>query len=263
MFKAAVPVALASSLLALGMIAAPAHAGSDALLYERALMLEADRRCVLFTAPVRASLRVAAAQARGAALRARADVPAIEDRARRRALATRCGSSDLRLAAARVRDAHAAWSRVQRLTFPGDQAEWRVDRTPSQTVRWRLVQTRPAAAFGLAGAAPADARLYAVARFRKKALPALVRLTVGRQVFLAEARAPAPELLRPADAKGLLDAPAWTFRFPAAATAALDEAGPYDPIRLDFVGSDRSGGRTSSVAIERGDFEAARAFSRL
>ena len=255
--RAAFPLALIAALAASPVLAAPGA------LYERVFMLEADRRCVLFTPPVRDALQVAAAQARGAAKRAGQAVDTIENGARERARSTSCASADLRLAAMRVRDAHQGWTKVQRLSFPGQSAAWRADRTRFATLRWRLVQSRPGGDFGLATDSSGLLRPYAVARFRKKDRPALVRLTVGRRVFLAEAGTPAPEGLKPADTKRFRSDPAWAFRFPAAAGAALDAAGPHDPVRVDFVAPGRAQAPVRSIALERGDYAAARAFIRL
>jgi len=259
MFERLLPAASLALLAALTLTPAPAAAAGP--LYERAFMLEADRRCALFTPGVRAALETAAAQARGAARRAGEAPASVEHRARERARATACAAPDLKLAAGRVRAAHAGWAKVQRLTFPGRAAEWRADRTAYPALRWRLVQTRPAAVFGLAGARGGALRPYAVARFRKAERPALVRLTVGRRVFLAESNAPAPEALALDRPEGFRPPPAWAFRFPSAAVAALDAAGPADLIRLDFIGSGRGRAAALTVPIERGDYAAARAFA--
>ena len=240
------------------VVLAGSASATDTALFERTFMLEADRRCVLFTPAVRNSLQAGAAQARGAAKRAGGSPPSVEVRARTRAQATACRSPDLAVAAGRVRSAHEGWVRVQRLEFPGTAAGWRADRTPTASLRWRLVQTRPQATFGLAAGPTGPLHPYAVARFPKQRTPSLARLTIGRRVFLAETNLPAPEGLRPAG-RG---APARAFRFSPAALAALDAAAPDDAVRLDFLARGRSG-RTTTVLIERGDYAAARAFLRL
>jgi hypothetical protein len=158
-------------------------------------MLEADRRCALFTPDVRSALRVGAAQARSAARRGRRAPDAVEQRARTRAAATPCASPDLRLAAQRVRSAHDGWTKVQRFNFAGETSAWRADRTPFPSLRWRLVQAQGDVAFGLAGGGARDLRPYAVARFPKRERPGLVRLTVGPPRVPAETNAPAPEAL--------------------------------------------------------------------
>jgi hypothetical protein len=152
---------------------------------------------------------------------------------------------------------------VQRFNFAGETSAWRADRTPFPSLRWRLVQAQGDVAFGLAGGGARDLRPYAVARFPKRERPGLVRLTVGRRVFLAETNAPAPEALEVALTQGVMAAPAWVFRFPAAATLALDAAGPHDAVRVDFVTPGRSGDRAVALVVERGDYPAARAFIQL
>ena len=234
-------------------IASPALADPSARLYERALMAEADRRCALFNPEVRSALTVGRIQARNATVRARGDAAGVEQRARQRAAATPCASPDLRTAAARVRDGHAGWARLYRMDFPTGASSWRADRTRSEESRWRVVQTTAAASVGLAGAAPADTALYAVARFPKKETPALARLTVGRRTFLASSRTPAPATL-PFAGKGR----AWAFRFPPAASDALAAASVRDTAQLVIVGAGRGG--TRSVPLEIGDYAAARAF---
>lgn len=235
--------------------ATPAQADPTARLYERALMAEADRRCGLFAPEVRAALAVGRIQARNAAVRARGDAVALEQRARQRASVLPCGSADLRLAASRVRSAHAGWARLYWMDFPGSSAGWRADRTRSEVLRWRVVQSTPGAQFGLAGAVPREAALYAITRSPKRQTPALARLTVGRRVFLAAARERAPtELVKPGKGQ------AWAFRFPPAAAEALAGASIRDTAELTFVGAGR--GRARSMPIEIGDYAAAQAFVR-
>lgn len=239
--------------LALALLASPAAADPSARLYERALMAEADRRCGLFTPEIRSALAVGRIQARNAAVRARADAAALEQRARQRAYAVPCASPDIRVAAARVREGHVGWARLYRMDFPAEASSWRADRTPSAETRWRVVQTRPAAQLGLAGAETKAAGLYAVARFPKAQTPALARLTVGRRTFLAASREVAPKLLT-SSGKGR----AWAFRFPPAAAQALAAASIRDTAELRFVAAGRGG--TRSVPIEIGDYAAAQAF---
>jgi hypothetical protein len=257
--RAFVPVAAA---LACGLAPLAAEAGgASALLYERTLMVEADRRCALFTPAVATALAAGAAQSRRTAMRevGSASVAAAEARARTRARDTACAAPGLRLAAERVRSAHAGWTQIPRMDFPGQQASWLADRTLSKLPRWRSVQhltlEGQPAAFGLYAVGKAEPRLVAVARFRRP--PAFARLVVGGRTYLAESRQPAPKSLRPA---GRGDALA--FRFPAAAVAALERLDHHDTARLDFVTTSWSGERTRSARIEVGDFAAARAFQQ-
>src|SRR5690606_11206713 len=121
-------------------------------------MLAADARCDLFRDSAALALTAAAAQARGAALRNGVDAPDLARtaaRARVVARQTPCASPDLAVAAGRVRHAFDGWLRTRRMAFPGDKAEWSVDRTAYSRTAWRLVQHsltgRAPVAFGTAG----------------------------------------------------------------------------------------------------------------
>ncbi|HEX8570479.1 MAG TPA: hypothetical protein VF699_11240 [Caulobacteraceae bacterium] len=249
------PFLLCTALAASAVIAAPA---ASALLYERALMLEANKRCRLFTPAVSGALTTAALQARSAARRA-GDAPtaldAVERRAASKARATPCTSPDLAVAAGRVRSAHEGLSRVARMEFPGGTAGWSADRTRSRNPRWRVVQkTRigdEALSFGLASENAAPPRLFAVSSFERA--PTLVRLSAGGRTFLAEDLRRAPEPLRNGD-------DALAFRFSPAAAEALEKLDPRETVRLEFVTLTRTGERSRSAEIEVGDFAAARAF---
>jgi hypothetical protein len=249
------PTFALAALAATAVLAAPA---ASALLYERALMLEANRRCRLFTPEVRGALETSALQARSAARRA-GDAPtaldAVERRAAAKARATSCANADLAMAAGRVRSAHDAMSRLTRMEFPGGETGWAADRTRGKKPRWRVVQkTRlgeDALAFGLASENAAPARLYAVSTFERA--PTLVRLSTGARTFLAEDLRKAPEALRTSE-------DALAFRFSPAAAEALGQMDPRDRIRLEFVTLTRTGERVRSAEIEVGDFAAARAF---
>src|SRR5690349_18865545 len=91
---------IAAGAMALAMIA-PGVAGAASavdLYYERALMLAANARCGLFTPPISTALAAAAAQARGAALRAGVANDGLAEVARRaaaRAAGAACNSPDL------------------------------------------------------------------------------------------------------------------------------------------------------------------------
>jgi hypothetical protein len=249
------PTLLCAALAATAVLAAPA---ASALLYERALMLEADRRCRLFTPAVSGALSTAALQARTAARRA-GDEPtkldAVERRAASTARATPCSSPDLAVAAGRVRSAHDAMSRVARMEFPGADAGWSADRTRSRSPRWRVVQkTRlgeAPLAFGLASDSAAPPRLVAVSSFERA--PTLVRFSAGSRTFLAEDLRRAPEQLRTGE-------DALAFRFSPAAAEALEQLDPRERVRIEFVTLTRSGEQVRSAEIEVGDFAAARAF---
>ncbi|RAK57926.1 hypothetical protein DJ018_08470 [Phenylobacterium deserti] len=270
-----------------------AHAQALNLLYERTVMIAADQRCGLFTPAVSAALGASAAQARGAALRAgqpRNAVEAAEGRARARARQTACGSPDLAVAAARVRDAFAGYSKISRLTYPGDVAGWSADRNFSRTTRWRLVQDNRFGSdrilFGLAGK-DAPSALVAVGSFPDGAKPygarlmlrdvsrstgpylarwssgATAGLSLERRVpprsmlvgFTAEARSVAGSDLRPKDMKT-----GWAFRFPAAAAGAMGRLDPREAVVVEFL---FPGDVVRRAYVEVGDFAAGSAFLRV
>lgn len=247
------PIALLFATAATAAAAWPAAAAPVGVLYERALIAEADRRCGLFDPTISAALNVGRLQARNAAARAGADPGSVERRARLRAAATPCRSPDLATVAARVRSAHAGWSRLYRMTFPGPRSAWRADRTRSEGPRWRAAQSVGATTVGLAGPNPGAPAFYAVSRMPKRDVPASARLTVGRRTFLASARETAPKTLTtPGQGR------AWAFRFPPGAADALAAASVRDTAELTILQSNST--RTRVVPIEIGDFAAARAF---
>lgn len=277
--------------MGLAMLAAPAAAWAQPtdLFYERTLMTAVGERCRLFTPEVSAGLAAAAAQARGASLRAGYDRRALvvmDREARARAGRLSCRGPEVAEAAGRVRSAFSAFQRVSRLTYPGDAAEWRADRGVGRTARWRLAQQatigRNRMTFGLAGGEAGQA-LLAVADFSDRAPPYTARLvlrdvsrTVGpyldprgskRQLnrklpppgatisFQAEARAEAAEELLP---KG--SPRGWAFRFPSVAAQALAELDPREAVAVEFL---FPGERARVAYVEVGDFAAGRAFLRL
>lgn len=270
-----------------------AHAQALNLLYERTVMLTADQRCGLFTPAVSAALAASAAQARGAALRGgqpQNAVASAEARARSRARQADCGSQDIAVAAARVRDAFAGYAKISRLTYPGDVAGWSADRNFSRTTRWRLVQDSRFGAdrlvFGLAGR-DAPSALIAVGGFKDGAKPygarlmlrdvtrssgpylhrttggATAGLPLDRRVpprtmligYAAEARSPAGSDLLPKDMSS-----GWAFRFPATAAAALGQLDPREAVMVEFL---FSGDVVRRAYVEVGDFAAGSAFLRV
>ncbi|MBX7248649.1 MAG: hypothetical protein K1X35_06290 [Caulobacteraceae bacterium] len=243
-------------------------------------MAAAGQRCNLFTPSVAAALNAGAQQARGAALRSGVpltDVKAVRARALARAAATPCNSADLATAAARVRTAFDAWSRLTKMTFPGERAPWLADRSQYRSVQWRLKQAGRAGSvpttFGIAGNLDRNA-LVAVAGFSGQQ-PYSARL-----VMRDEARAPLPWLGTPATRPlpprsassvilaegkapaeaGLLTAPATAgvaFRFPARAAEALANLDPRERFAVEFL---FPGDRVVTATFEVGDFAAGRAF---
>ena len=270
-----------------------AHAAPVDLFYERTVMTAAQERCSLFAPDVAAALASAAAQARGAALRAGtsdATLRQVERNALAKAGSADCASADISTAALRVKIAFAGFAKMDRLTYPGDVADWRADRGIGRGARWKLAQDvafgRDRMAFGLAGVSNPGA-LVAVARFADGAEPYAARLilrddsrssgpylnrwTTGStadlplikrlppsgalKTFAAAARSPATPDLLPKDA-----GPGWTFRFPDAAAHDLAQLDPREAIAVEFL---FPGDVTRRAYVEVGDFAAGRAFLQL
>lgn len=279
-----------------GLLAAPgvsAAAAAADLFYERTVMTAADARCGLFAPSVGAALAAGRMQAHGAAIRSGADkaqMAQLERRARAKAAATPCKSPDMTLAASRVREAFEGYAQLTRMTYPGEMAEWRADR--SGGVRWRLQQSASFGwnkmVFGLAGREGANA-LMAVANFADGKTPYGARLvlrdtdaTLGpyldargqslsklplarrlppataRNSYTAEARSPAGQDLLPKGFKS-----GWAFRFPAAAAHALAELDPREAVAVEFLFAGPDGEVVRRAYVEVGDFAAGRAFLQV
>jgi hypothetical protein len=281
--------------LALVVCAGAAQAAGPAdLYYERVLMGAADARCHLFTPEIGSALNAAAAQARGASLRAgfnRGQLDQARDRARAKAASLNCRLPDLATAAARVRAGFQAYARLDRLTYPGDIAGWRAFRVqPSQGISWKVVQDvrfgPDALRFGLAGPRGQAGSLMAVARFADGATPyaarlfvrdprrtsgpylssikggASARLPLSARVaprtavrsFIAEARSSADPALAEGDRNRV------AFRFPWSAVAQLADLDPREAVTVEFVFSAAGRDQVRTAYIEIGDFAAALAF---
>lgn len=283
------PASLWLGLVSAAVVAAPnaAHADALSLYVERTVLQAADERCSLLAPEVGAALAAGAAQARGAALRqgtGERALKAIEARARGRAAGLPCWSSELTQSARQIESAYKGFARITRMTYPGDQAAWRADRTLAREARWRLAQDssfgRDRMIFGLAGK-DAPGALLAVAQFTDGAQPYGARLVLrdtrrtlgpylpggaqrlssrlppasGQRAYLAEARSPAGEDLLPKDARA-----GWAFRFPAEAVASLSGLDPREAVAVEFL---FSGDRVRTAYVEVGDFAAGRAFVQM
>ena len=289
---------LASAALAAGLVLAGAsHAatsGSEAY-YERSLMRAADARCHLFTPQVGSALAAAEAQARGAALRGGATntgLRAVAAQADAKQAALPCSSKQLALAAGRVKTAFDGYSRLIRMSFPGDDAGWQADRTlPLHTAIWRLSQPTSAGSarvvFGLAGDYAHPAQLLAVGDFGPGETPYAAQLMVrdvsrAPEPYLqavsvsAWAKLPLTERAPPRSAtlaftaedrdsadRSLLPSGSTSgvaFRFPAAAARALAGLDPREAATLVFLIQGPSGVRAQRAYVEIGDFAAGQAF---
>ncbi|MDP3383269.1 MAG: hypothetical protein Q8S47_08085, partial [Phenylobacterium sp.] len=134
------------SMAAAGMLAAPmaAVAGPLDLYIERTAMAAADRRCGFFDAGLRAALEAGRVQTRNAAMRGGAtpdQLSKADAHARASAATVICDAADVTEAAAHVRSAFQGFARLRQITYPGETADWRADRTASAEIhRWRLAQ---------------------------------------------------------------------------------------------------------------------------
>lgn len=281
----------AAAVAALLAIAPPALAAPADLFYERTVMTAAGHRCGLFDAAIGAALDAARIQARSAALRSGAAIDAlaaVEQRALAKAAGADCASPDLALAAGRVRVAFEGYSKLLRMTWPGDLSEWKADRSLSRDRPiWRLSQSARFGAdqmtFGLGGRDGTKV-LLAAASFADDARPYSARLVLrdparaprpylnrrgggpiplsarvppadASMVFVAEASSPASERLRPAGTET-----GWLYRFPASAARTLAGLDPREAIMVEFLFSGRGGDQSRRAYIEVGDFAAGRAF---
>lgn len=271
------------------VIAAPGAAKADALnlYFERTVLQAADERCGLLAPEVGAALAAGAAQARGAALRqgmSERAMKSLDVRARNRAAGLKCWSAELTQAARQIESAYKGYARITRMTYPGDRAAWRADRTLARDARWRLSQEtrfgRDRMIFGLAGK-EAPGALLAVAHFADGAQPYGARLVLrdagrtlgpylpggaqtlsarmppasGLKAFLAEARSPAGADLLPKDIRS-----GWAFRFPAETVRMLAGLDPREAVAVQFL---FPGDRVRTAYVEVGDFAAGQAFVRI
>lgn len=281
------------SIFAAALAVAPGavQAGPADLFYERTVMTALDARCGLFTRPVRQALEAGRAQARGAALRAgvaEAEIARLDGLARGRAGSAACASDDVTLAATRVLQAFEGFARMTRMTYPGERAAWRADRTEGEAIRWRLAQDASfdggRMVFGLAGRGGPDV-LIAVASFADGRTPYAARLVLrdsartngayldvrgeavmaaplarrlppasATRAYAAEARSTAGRDLAPKEMKG-----GWAFRFPAEAARQLAALDPREAAAVEFLFSG-PGAPVVRAYVEVGDFDAGRSF---
>ena len=278
-------------LLGLAVAVAPGLAVAQPvdLFVERTATSVAGARCGLFTPPIAAALAASAQQARSAALRAGSEpkaLAALEADARARASRLACDNPRVIAAGTRVRDAFANYQNLARMSYPGDNADWRADRGSGRAARWRLAQDSRFGAdrmtFGLAGWDGANG-LLAVATFADGQAPYAARLVLrdtdrtlgaylqatGKAVplsrklppraatrsYMAEARSPASADLLARDVTV-----GWAFRFPALAAQTLAELDPREAVAVEFL---FSGERVRTAYVEVGDFAAGRAFLQI
>lgn len=254
--------------------------GMGARYVERELVLELDRRCRLFDASVRASLDVAARQARNAALRegtpAR-DLDRAAHDARVRAQSHACQDPETALIAGRVEQAFSGWRRMARMSFPGTRQGWSADRyglVPARALFALHQDTRfnsASARFGQRAG-----QVGAHVRFAGRSRPVSARIVmrdprVSPQPWLAMASlSPLPPAAQrrviwsvgqnPLGVSAQEAAQAQFWAFPATALDTLESLDPREGFTLEFVFRDDS---VLSFPLEVGDLSAARAFLTL
>ncbi|MDO8901487.1 MAG: hypothetical protein Q7V15_09045 [Phenylobacterium sp.] len=277
------------TMAAAGVLATPltAVAGPLDLYVERTAMAAADQRCGFFDSGLRAALEAGRIQTRNAALRSGAtadDLSRADARARASARTVICDSEAVSAAAAHVRSAFDGFAKLRQITYPGETADWRADRTSSAQIhRWRLAQQTDFAGgqmvFGLAGR---DTRpvLLALASFADGRTPYAARLIMrdetraarpyldlrgdldlarrmppagALRTYSAEARSKAGLDLRP-EAMGA----GWAFRFPTEAAVRLTALDPREAVAVEFLFS--QGPAVRRVYVEVGDFAVGHAF---
>lgn len=256
-------------------------------------MRAADQKCGLFAPEVGQALAAATVQARGAALRAGADpetLSATDRAAQARASSLDCRSPAVAAAAQQVRNAFQGFTRISRITYPGDLAAWQADRVGVPGLYWGLKQDvrfgGDALTFGLAGREGTSA-LIAVGRFADGTTPYAARLVLrdarrtsgpyldrwsggptarlplasrlppsgALKSYLAEARSPAGrDLLPRGEREG------WAFRFPAQAARALAGLDPREAVAVEFL---FPGDGVRRAYVEVGDFAAGEAFLQM
>jgi hypothetical protein len=145
----------AAASIALATIGAASEAPSARALYvERRGLIEADARCHLFAAPVRAALQVSALQARGTLLRggwSLSQVAQLEQATADAADQRTCTDPRTLAAAASARQAYNTSFRSNTMDFPGWSRSWSARRIAAAD-GWRLRQAIPgplAASFGV------------------------------------------------------------------------------------------------------------------
>ena len=268
------------ALIAAALVAAPSLAGAAPVdrYYERSFIQAANGRCGLFQPELSAALTAAVWQARGAALRAGGndrDLAETAARARSRAAATRCDSADLKTVSGRVREAFSGWSRLTRMNFPGDRANWSADRAAYARPTWRLRQGARTGVspvrFGVVGGINRPDQMAAVVSWHGRSRPTGVRIvlrdtTVAPRPWLAR-ELPPPSQRRSIWAAGVEAADAgllvegqkagqmWIF--PATAADAISTLDPREVFVVEFLFRDGSLARST---FETGDFAAGRAF---
>lgn len=268
-------------LLAALLCAGPAHAvGPEVAFAERSALLGADRKCDLFEAPLRAALTAAAAQARGAVLRAgwseaRTDV--LGQNARAEGARRPCSDATLLHAANGARAGFAGWARLPSMRFTGGERAWIARRTrdiDGFLLRQDMIAPR-IASFGVREDNGRAALTLMLPLAAGESPPASARLAFRDRTRAARSAADLPGRTRTGLA-ALAASPASAnvvhaqtrrvetverarralLTFPEATLAELAALDPREAITIDLDGARG----TTRLHLEVGDLAAARAF---
>jgi hypothetical protein len=240
---------------------------------ERVAMRALDQRCNLFASGPRRALAGFTAQARGAALRAGANLTHLNLIAQQASAAVatkRCNDPSIQTETARVNAAHKGWRAQMTATYPGSVRTWQVDRTGMDM--WRAVQeTNGGIRAGFVGQGgnlafavetpdvnAAGARLFLRDASRIGDPSPQARLSpplrAGTLTHVAGTR-------RPADARtriGLPPRAGTMLIFTQATTQAMLMADPRDSFEIEITSRT---GQITRIIVEVGDIVAAFAFA--
>ncbi|MGZ8362903.1 MAG: hypothetical protein ACXW3D_03495 [Caulobacteraceae bacterium] len=260
-----------------GMVLAPAVASAAPAdtYYDRAAISAANVRCRLFDPQVSGALAAGVIQARNGALRAGvepAELARLKAEADLKGASVDCASPDLRAIADKVKAGFEGYSRLTRISFPGDAAAWKADRTG---LTWALSQPvtfgGDRMTLGIARGNSGAQALVAQASFAGGAVPYAARIVVRDPRVAPSAFTAKGPLPRRAATGGTAQAFSATsrvggtaegvaFAFPAAAKDALAALDPREAATVEFLFSGRNGESVKRAYVEVGDFAAGQAF---
>lgn len=269
------------AVLALLLVATPAAAvGPEVAFAERSALLGADRTCDLFDPGLRAALKAATAQARGALLRSgwseeRADM--LGRRASAEGAARRCTDAAVTGAAANARAGFDGWTRVMSMRFAGGERAWTARRTRDADgfyLRQEITAPR-LATFGIrqegaraavalrmpmatGEAAPSGARLYFRDRTRapRSAADLPGRTRTGLAALAASRNSATTVWASARRTEGAGDKRAALLVFPDAVIAQLAALDPRESVEIEIDGARG----VTRFYVEVGDYAAAQAF---
>jgi hypothetical protein len=270
----------AAASIALAATGAAAEALSARALYvERRGLIEADARCHLFAAPVRAALQVSALQARGVLLRggwSLAQVGQLEQATTDAADQRACNDARTLAAAASARQAYNSSFRSNAMEFPGWARSWSARRIAAAD-GWRLRQAIPgpvAASFGVRQTPAGEQLVLILPLANPQAAPNAARLVLRNPNLAAgsldlatrmagglDAAAPNPLNSIAITAEPALEHPNWhqtqiVYVFPNAAFGMLCALDPRESAVIEL--STPAG--AARELIEVGDVAAAAGF---